>query len=90
MPSCGALTYLHDGIAVTVLDLVTLMIIFSDNTATNVLIDLLGIEEINRTIRRMGYRDTVLQRKDVYKRQDHDRHGGYQEGAVTAGIGTGL
>ena len=39
------------------------MIIFSDNTATNVLIDLLGIEEINRTIRRLGYRDTVLQRK---------------------------
>lgn len=63
VPSCGALTYLHDGIEVTVLDLVTLMIIFSDNTATNVLIDLLGIEEINRTIRRMGYRDTVLQRK---------------------------
>ena len=63
VPSCGALTYLHDGIEVTVLDLVTLMIIFSDNTATNVLIDLLGIEEINRTIRRLGYRNTVLQRK---------------------------
>lgn len=42
VPSCGALTYLHDGIEVTVIDLVTLMIILSDNTATNVLIDLWG------------------------------------------------
>lgn len=63
VPSCGALTYLHDGIEVTVYDLVTLMIIFSDNTATNVLIDLLGMEEINRTIRGMGFCDTLLQRK---------------------------
>lgn len=63
VPSCGALTYLHDGIEVTVYDLVTLMIIFSDNTATNVLIDLLGIDEINRTIRGMGFYDTLLQRK---------------------------
>lgn len=63
VPSCGALTYLHDGIEVTVLDLVTLMIIFSDNTAANVLIDLLGMKEINRTIERLGFCDTVLQRK---------------------------
>lgn len=63
VPSCGALTYLHDGIEVTVYDLVTLMIIFSDNTATNVLIDLLGMDRINETIRRLGFCDTVLQRK---------------------------
>ena len=64
VPSCGALTYLHDGIEVTVLDLVTLMIIFSDNTATNVLIDLLGIEEINRTIRRKMY-DTEKSKQGI-------------------------
>ncbi len=63
VPSCGALTYLHDGILVTGLDLVTLMIIFSDNTATNILIDILGIEEINETIRGLGFRQTLLQRK---------------------------
>lgn len=63
VPSCGALTYLHDGIEVTVYDLVTLMIIFSDNTATNVLIDLLGMDRINETIRRLGFCNTVLQRK---------------------------
>ncbi|MDR1772269.1 MAG: class A beta-lactamase-related serine hydrolase [Hungatella sp.] len=63
VPSCGALTYLHDGILVTGMDLVTLMIIFSDNTATNVLIDILGMDEINETIRGLGFRQTLLQRK---------------------------
>jgi beta-lactamase class A len=71
VPSCGALTYLHDGIQVTAMDLVTLMIIFSDNTATNVLIDFLGIEEINDTIRGLGFERTILQRKmfDLEKSQ---------------------
>ena len=63
LPSCGALTYLHDGLTVTVGDLVTLMIILSDNTATNLLIDLLGEERINRTIRETGLKHTELQRK---------------------------
>ena len=47
MPSCGALTYMHDGLGVTVRDLVTLMIILSDNTATNLLIDWLTIPSVN-------------------------------------------
>lgn len=63
VPSCGALTYLHDGIQVTLMDLVTLMIIFSDNTATNVLVDFIGRESINGTISRLGFEKTVLQRK---------------------------
>ena len=63
LPSCGALTYMHDGLRVTVGDLVTLMIILSDNTATNLLIDLLGMEEINAEIDRLGMRGTRLRRK---------------------------
>ena len=63
VPSCGALTYLHEGISVTVSDLVTLMIIFSDNTATNVLIDLLGMNSINETIDSLGFKRTQLNRK---------------------------
>ncbi|MEG0370311.1 MAG: serine hydrolase [Hungatella sp.] len=63
VPSCGALAYLHEGLEVTVLDLITLMIIFSDNTATNILMDLLGISEVNRIIQDLGYRNTVLNRK---------------------------
>ena len=48
LPSCGALTYLHDGLEVTVRDLVTLMIILSDNTAANLMIDRIGMGRINR------------------------------------------
>lgn len=63
MPSCGALTYMHEGLTPTVLDLVTLMIIVSDNTATNLLIDLLGIERINATLDAYGLSGIRLRRK---------------------------
>ena len=63
LPSCGALTYLHAGLRVQLGDLVTLMIILSDNTATNLLIDRLGMENINRTIGALGLTGTRLQRK---------------------------
>lgn len=62
LPSCGALTYLHDGVTVTVGDLVTLMIILSDNTATNLMIGMLGIENINMTIDDLGLTGTRLNR----------------------------
>lgn len=45
------------------IDLITLMIIVSDNTATNVLIDLLGIDNINERLRQLNCKDTILQRK---------------------------
>ena len=38
MPSCGTLKAMHTGIEMTLLDLIKLMIIVSDNTATNILI----------------------------------------------------
>lgn len=63
VPSCGAITYLHEGLEVTIMDLITLMIIFSDNTATNILIDLMGMDEINQGIRSLGFRDVSLRRK---------------------------
>lgn len=62
-PSCGALTYMHDGLRVTLLDLVTLMIILSDNTATNMVIDIVGLENVNRTLRACGATGTVLRRR---------------------------
>lgn len=62
LPSCGALTYLHDGVTVTVGDLVTLMIILSDNTATNLMIGMLGIDNINMTIDDLGLTGTRLNR----------------------------
>lgn len=47
----------------TFLELITWMIISSDNTATNVIIDLLGLENINDTIKNIGMKNTRLQRK---------------------------
>lgn len=44
-------------------DLIRLMIILSDNTATNILVDLLGMEKINRRIVELGCKETILQRK---------------------------
>jgi len=63
MPSCGALTYLHDGLSVTLRDLCVLMIILSDNTATNILIDRLGMENVNQTLRGLDLSQTTLRRK---------------------------
>lgn len=59
----GVLKELHSGISLSLEDLVTLMIIISDNTATNFLIDLLGMDAINQTIRKIGMKQTSLQRK---------------------------
>ncbi|SMP54638.1 serine hydrolase [Anoxynatronum buryatiense] len=44
-------------------DLVQLMITVSDNTATNVLMDLLGMERINGLAAALGLKNTRLQRK---------------------------
>src|ERR1700733_12685642 len=50
----GIMVHLHEGMEFTVGDLVFLMISISDNTATNVLIDLVGQAEVNATMRRLG------------------------------------
>ena len=63
MPSCGALNYLHDGLTVSLRDLCVLMIILSDNTATNILIDRLGMDSVNQTVRALGLPETTLRRK---------------------------
>ena len=63
MPSCGALTYMHDGLRPTLLDLVTLMIILSDNTATNLLIDRLTPDAVNQTMQALGLPGIALRRR---------------------------
>jgi beta-lactamase class A len=62
LPSCGSLTYMHDGLQVSVMDLCVLMIIQSDNTATNLMIKKLGIENINGFIKKLGLEKTHLNR----------------------------
>lgn len=56
----GLIQLLHDGTHLTTKDLATLMIIKSDNIATNKLIKLLGIENINKTIKDLGFEKTKL------------------------------
>lgn len=59
----GILKELHSGLNLSIKDLATLMIILSDNVATNILIDLLGMEAINDSCKDMGLNATILQRK---------------------------
>ena len=63
LPPCGVLTFLHDGLRVSLMDLVTLMMIVSDNTATNMVIDRVGLERVNGTMRALGAERTVLRRR---------------------------
>lgn len=58
----GIILYLSD-LPYTLLDYATLMTDLSDNTATNKLIDILGLEAIAETCKAIGLQDTVLSRK---------------------------
>ena len=59
----GVLKLLTPGTELSLLDLATLMITVSDNTATNMLIDALGIEAIRRSAAEHGWHDTYLRGK---------------------------
>ncbi|OZV14082.1 serine hydrolase [Tissierella sp. P1] len=59
----GILRDLDYGVEMTAKSFATLMIIISDNIATNVLIDLLGIDNINNTCADLGLKDTILHNK---------------------------
>ncbi len=59
----GILCELEPDYVPTVETLAKLMIVLSDNTATNEIIDLLGIDRVNRFCREMGCPNTVLMRK---------------------------
>ena len=59
----GVLRDFHDGIQLTLEDVVTMMVVMSDDTATNILLDLLGIDQINQTMRKLGLKGTRVQRR---------------------------
>lgn len=59
----GVLSGYPTGISISINKLARLMITESDNTATNILIDLLGMNNINLYIQQNGYNDSKLQRK---------------------------
>jgi len=60
------ITMLGDGtVTMTLRDLATFMVVLSDNTATNILIDCLGMDNINSGIARLGLKDTKLRRRMI-------------------------
>jgi beta-lactamase class A len=61
--SGSILTLLETGNSYSINDLLTLMIVQSDNTAANLLIDLAGIAAIDRLIGSLDLKDTILQRR---------------------------
>ena len=62
LPSCGTLKAMHTGIEMTLMDLIRLMIIVSDNAATNIMIRRVGMDQVNRTLRSLGLEKTTLNR----------------------------
>lgn len=62
----GVLEHFGDGTsALSLEDLAVLMIVLSDNTATNVLIDAVGMDAVNRLMDDLGAPRTRLQRKMI-------------------------
>lgn len=59
----GLLKSLSDGIELPIIDIATLMIIVSDNTATNMMIEFLGIDNINECVSELGLKQTLLHNK---------------------------
>lgn len=57
-PGSGILKELDPGLAPTLLDLAVLMIIRSDNTATDMLIERMGLEHVNRALDWLGLHQT--------------------------------
>ena len=60
---CGVLSLLHSNIEMTFEDLLNLMICVSDNTATNMLIDFIGIDNVNNMLEEFNFENTYLARK---------------------------
>jgi len=69
VPGDGILRFMHSGQTLQLVDIATLMIILSDNTATNYVIDQLGkehdekLEAVNSRMRSLGLKNTKLLNK---------------------------
>jgi beta-lactamase class A len=63
VPGDGILKDLTPGLEFSLRDLAVLMIVLSDNTASNTLIDVVGIDAVNQSMRSLGLGQTVLDHK---------------------------
>ena len=60
VPGSGILKELSEGLVLSIQDLVELMMILSDNTATDLVVETVGVENINANLRRLGLDGTPL------------------------------
>jgi beta-lactamase class A len=60
VPGSGILKELSEGMPVSYKDLLSLMMIVSDNTATDIIVKKVGFENINNTMRELGLNDTKV------------------------------
>jgi beta-lactamase class A len=68
VPGSGVLTYhFSEGSTIKLRDAVRLMIAFSDNTATNLVLDALGIGSTAATMERLGYPNTKIHSKVFHR-----------------------
>ena len=74
----GIIQYLDGEVNFTSKNMATLMIIVSDNIATNKIIEYLGFEKINQTIKELGFNNTRL----ISKKLDFNQY--QQVGETTA------
>lgn len=63
VPGSGVLLFFDAPLPLTLKDVLTMMIVMSDNSATNLVIDHLGLENINARIAKLGLKDTYLYKK---------------------------
>ena len=59
----GILFEFSDGTKLTYRDAVTLMMVLSDNTATNLVIDVAGADAVNTRMESLGFKETSLMRR---------------------------
>ena len=60
VPGSGILKELSEGMPVTYKDLLSLMMIVSDNTATDLVVEIVGFENINSAMREIGLENTKV------------------------------
>ena len=68
----GLLQYLTPGLVMSIRDWAFLMMNISDNTATNVLIDHVGLKNVQRWLAENGYEDVQLHNKIDFPALGHD------------------
>jgi beta-lactamase class A len=63
VPGSGVLLFFDTPLQLTLKDVLTLMVVMSDNTASNLAMDHLGIENIDARIAKLGLKNTYLYKK---------------------------